>query len=155
MPQTFIDGFRYDRWADRRWCDRLRDLPSLPKATSLLSHLGATKQVWLGRLQGEDTSLLEIWPNDSLDEAVDRVTTAGAAMQEYVAAQSRVDLGRDARYQNSSGVTFDTPVRDILMHVLTHGHYHRGQIAQHVRAAGHDPVWTDYIAFSRQQKKAN
>ncbi|PEN11493.1 damage-inducible protein DinB [Longibacter salinarum] len=153
MSQTFSDGFQYDRWADRQWCERLRELPSLPNATSLLAHLGATKQVWLGRLQGEDTSGLAIWPDDSLDGAVDRVETAGTAMQKYVAALTPADLGRDARYQNSSGVTFDTPVRDILMHVLTHGHYHRGQIAQHVRAAGHDPVWTDYIAFSRQEKK--
>ena len=149
MPSPFIDGFEYDRWADRRWADRLAELPDVPAATSLLSHLGATKQVWLKRLQGADRPGVAIWPDDSLAEATKRVESAGRAMKRYVALLSPSDLDDRAVYRNSSGTEFATPVRDILMHVLTHGHYHRGQIAQHVRRAGHEPVWTDYIAFSR------
>jgi len=152
MPSLFTDGFAYDRWADGRWTERLRELPSLPNATSLLAHLGATKQVWRHRLEGRDTGDLAIWPEDTLDEAARRVDRAGDAMQAYVESLEPADLDREARYRNSSGVAFDTPVRDILMHVLTHGHYHRGQIAQQVRRAGHDPVWTDYIAYARQQR---
>jgi len=151
MPSLFTDGFAYDRWADGRWTERLHELPALPNATSLLAHLGATKQVWLRRLEGRDTGDLAIWPDDTLDEAVARVDRAGDAMQAYVASLEPADLDREARYCNSTGVAFDTPIRDILMHVLTHGHYHRGQIAQQVRRAGHEPVWTDYIAFSRQR----
>lgn len=152
MPSPFIDGFEYDRWADRTWANHLAELPDVPAATSLLAHLGATKQVWLRRLQGEtlaDAPVLEIWPDDSLPEAADRVESAGRAMKRYVDALAPADLDERAVYRNSSGTEFATPVRDILMHVLTHGHYHRGQIAQHVRRAGYQPVWTDYIAFSR------
>ena len=149
MPSSFVDGFEYDRWADQTWAERLGQLPDLPNATSLLAHLGATKQVWLRRLQGQGTSDLAIWPDDSLSDAQTRVEAAGEDMKIYVEALSPADLKTNAVYSNSSGVEFSTPVRDILMHVLTHGHYHRGQIAQHVRRAGHEPVWTDYIAFSR------
>lgn len=149
MPSSFVDGFEYDRWADRTWAERLGELPDLPNAASLLAHLGATKQVWLRRLQGQDTSDLAIWPDDSLPEAQNRVEAAGKDMKRYVGGLSPADLDTSAVYRNSTGVEFSTPVRDILMHVLTHGHYHRGQIAQHVRRAGYKPVWTDYIAFSR------
>jgi len=37
------------------------------------------------------------------------------------------------------------------MHVITHNHYHRGQIAQVVREKGDEPVNTDYITYTRQR----
>ena len=45
---------------------------------------------------------------------------------------------------------FDNTVGEILTHVAMHGHYHRGQIARVMRAAGREPVYTDYIGFVRQ-----
>lgn len=151
MPDTFIEGFAYDRWADARWCDHARSLPPQPTVTSLLSHLGATKQVWLRRLRGTCDGTVPIWPDESLADAVARVHTAGDDMADYVQSLRTDELSAGLTYENSSGTRFTTPVRDILMHVLTHGHYHRGQLAQHVRRAGHDTIWTDYIAFSREK----
>jgi uncharacterized damage-inducible protein DinB len=53
-------------------------------------------------------------------------------------------------YRNSAGNEFDNTVRDILTHVALHGQYHRGQIARAMRAAGREPVYTDYIGFIRK-----
>jgi uncharacterized damage-inducible protein DinB len=43
-------------------------------------------------------------------------------------------------------------VRDILMHVLMHGVYHRGQIAAAVRDRAGEPAYTDFIEAVRKGK---
>jgi uncharacterized damage-inducible protein DinB len=41
-------------------------------------------------------------------------------------------------------------VEDVLLHVALHGSYHRGQIAAAVRAAGGEPVNTDFVTWTRE-----
>ena len=38
-----------------------------------------------------------------------------------------------------------------VMHMATHGAYHRGQVALLVRDAGADPLATDFIVYMREQ----
>ncbi|NIP57628.1 MAG: damage-inducible protein DinB, partial [Gemmatimonadetes bacterium] len=46
---------------------------------------------------------------------------------------------------------FRTPIGEILLHVLLHGSYHRGQIALRMRDVGEEPVNTDLITFVRER----
>ena len=39
---------------------------------------------------------------------------------------------------------------DILMHMMAHGAYHRGQISQEVRRLGGEVLDTDFIIFQRR-----
>ena len=48
-------------------------------------------------------------------------------------------------YVNSKGEPWHSLADDILMHVIIHGGYHRGQIATIVRQSGATPAYTDYI----------
>ena len=59
------------------------------------------------------------------------------------------DLDRDVTYTNSAGQEFTSRVEDILLHVVMHGSYHRGQVAMLIRDGGGTPAPTDYIAFVR------
>ena len=57
---------------------------------------------------------------------------------------------RPVSYQNSKGETWSSRKDDILMHLITHSAYHRGQVAAAVRAAGSTPAYTDFIHSIRQ-----
>jgi len=46
-------------------------------------------------------------------------------------------------------MAFRSRVEDILLHVVLHGCYHRGQVAIALREAGAEPSATDFIAFVR------
>ena len=59
------------------------------------------------------------------------------------------DLVRTIAYVNSKGQRWDSPIEDVLVHVLMHGAYHRGQIASALREAGVTPPYTDYIHAAR------
>lgn len=61
---------------------------------------------------------------------------------------------RVVTYRNTQGVTFRTPVIEVLMQVFSHGVYHRGQIALVLRQAGIEPVNTDFITFVRETSSA-
>ena len=43
------------------------------------------------------------------------------------------------------------PVWQIVLHVVNHGSYHRGQVAAMLRAAGYAPPDSDLIIWYRQQ----
>ena len=55
-----------------------------------------------------------------------------------------VELVRSVAYVNSKGEEWTTSVEDILMHVVLHSAYHRGQVAYVLRAGGATPAYTDY-----------
>ena len=59
-------------------------------------------------------------------------------------------LARTIVYTNSKGEPWSSRVSDVLMHVVLHGGYHRGQIAADLREAGFTPAYTDYIEAVRR-----
>jgi uncharacterized damage-inducible protein DinB len=60
------------------------------------------------------------------------------------------DMDRSISYSNTKGDSYFNTVGDMLMQVFNHGTYHRGQIAQLLKAKDVDPPGTDYITFKRQ-----
>ena len=60
-------------------------------------------------------------------------------------------LAAGLTYRNTKGVEFKTPIQDVLMHLVLHSAYHRGQVAAAVREAGGKPAATDYVVYLRQK----
>jgi len=54
-------------------------------------------------------------------------------------------------YKNIKGEPFQSPVWQIVLHIVNHASYHRGQITTMLRQLGHTPVPTDLIAFYRRE----
>ena len=154
MLDYLEDLFRYDDWANRRWLDHLREeRPGAERPRRLLAHLLTSRTVWLRRLRGEDTAAVELWPDASWEACAERLEDNREAYVEYLEGLSDDDLRIPARYQNSKGHTYETPVDEVLMHVITHGSYHRGQIAAALRADDAEPVNTDYITYVRNRPR--
>ena len=54
----------------------------------------------------------------------------------YLEISSEQDLANSVSYRNSQGEAWSSRKDDILMHVVMHSAYHRGQIATDMRSAG-------------------
>ncbi|MGO4374581.1 DinB family protein, partial [Paenibacillus sp. MCAF20] len=67
----------------------------------------------------------------------------------YIEGLEESELDEMIDYANQSGVPFQTSIRDILLQVLLHGQYHRGQINRALRIESAEPVQVDYITFAR------
>ncbi|HEX9407299.1 MAG TPA: DinB family protein [Thermoanaerobaculia bacterium] len=130
--------FDYDDWANREEVRHLRSLAAPPQqAMKILAHIVGTERLWLGRLRQEKPAV--VWPDLTLDQIAEQVDRLH---DEWPREFGRSDV---VEYVNSKGEKWSSRADDILMHVVIHGAYHRGQIATLVRQSGETPAYTDYI----------
>lgn len=154
-PEYFAELYTYDNRMNRQVLDRLRTLGEVDERTrKIFSHLLQTKKLWMWRMRGDDYRSLVIWPELSWEECETLIEENDRDWTGFLGGLREEDLDREVIYVNSKGTEFNTPVRDILTHVLIHGGYHRGQIALAMRNAGAEPLVTDYIDWTRRRGKA-
>ena len=63
---------------------------------------------------------------------------------------SEADWSKIISYKDSRGSAHQTALLPIVMHLVNHGSYHRGQVSQLLRQSGVTPPATDLIMFYRQ-----
>ena len=142
--------FRFVVWADRRTLESVRATPAAQiEALRLLAHIFAAEHVWLSRLEQREPGHA-VWPTLTLDECEELAAENGTGYRAYLAQLSDDQLTAMMHYRNAAGQEFATPVLDILLQVITHGGYHRGQIAKIIGRAGGTAINTDFIMFARE-----
>lgn len=152
VPMTPTEQFRYDHWANTQWLEWLREGPAMPDARERLAHIAATGHVWHRRVLGAGSPDVEIWPDLSLDACARLLDRTHDDWVQYLEPLPDDALDRPVSYRNSRGTGYTQPLHQILLHLITHNHYHRGQIAQLVRQDGRDPIWTDVMAYARREE---
>lgn len=141
--------FAHMEWADRLVVSGLTARAEVPThVLRELGHILGANELWLSRLEHRE-SRSPVWPMLSLVEAAALAGSLHAGYSEYLATLDESALEKTAPYTNSAGQSFETPVRDILLHVAMHAQYHRGKLNLLLRQAGQEPIPTDYIAFVR------
>jgi uncharacterized damage-inducible protein DinB len=136
--------FAYDAWANAESLKSVRDAGAPAAALRLLAHVAAAERLWKGRLHADPEPVV-VWPESSTDEVADELDRMGRAWPTLVSGLSATDLVRSVSYLNSKGEEWSTAVEDILVHVVIHSAYHRGQVAYVLRAGGATPAYTDYV----------
>lgn len=139
----------YDDWANRETLASLESIADPPqRSLRLLGHIVGAEQLWYGRLMGDKPG--PVWPDLSLAECRDAVEELSRLWAEYLRTLTPAGLDQTVAYVNSKGEPWTSRVGDVLTHVVFHSSHHRGQIASDIRAAGHEPPYTDYIHAVRR-----
>lgn len=142
---------RYTQWGHDRILEALQAADGGPdRAVELFGHLLRAQDVWYGRVAGTEHAELDLWKTESLSACADRLADSTRRWQALLDERAD-DLDQPVSYTNSSGTAFETPLRDILLHVVNHGTHHRAQIALLLREADIAPPATDYIFYLREQ----
>jgi uncharacterized damage-inducible protein DinB len=162
--EHFRKLFRYDRWANCEVVQALRDAgagsgvasagasgEAVRQALKRLAHIVGAEWLWLARLN-LPVQAMDVWPELGLDQCGRHIETVGDAWEGYVAGLDAAGLEKTIDYTNSKGQPWRSRVQDVLMHVVMHSAYHRGQIALEMRAAGLNPAYTDFIQAVRTGK---
>lgn len=140
--------FSYNDWANRETIKCLKQtLP--PRSLKFIAHILAAEKLWLERLQGKPQSL-PVWPDFTLSQCQEHADELPRLWRNYLEESAPAGLSRSVQYKNSKGEPWSSRESDILMHVIVHSAYHRGQIASDMRAAGLSPAYTDFIHAVRQ-----
>ena len=148
MADLLAQLYEHNWWAHDAVLSELRREAPDPDTLRLFAHIIAAEHLWLSRIDMAKPQV-GVWPSLSLEEIA---ALDSDNRRRIRALLRRPDDSRaqSIRYRNSAGNEFENTVGDILTHVAMHGHYHRGQIARAMRAAGRDPVYTDFIGFVRK-----
>ena len=147
--KDFLQMFAYDHWANRECLAAMRAAESVSADTvGRMAHILSAQKLWLERILKQPQSM-PVWPGATLEECTALAGAMSAAWREYLARLANQfapgSLDDKVEYRNSKGELWSSRVEDILMHVLFHSAYHRGQIALQMRAAGMEPAYTDFI----------
>ena len=157
-PSLLAMQFNYSQWASHKLLTYALTLPDEDAVCHIgNSHGGILKtfqhiyygdRVWLSRLNDAPQQFEDPAPGPTLVD-LDREWWALLARFEEVAGQS--DPTGVLRYKNLKGEPYERPIWQILLHVVNHGTYHRGQIASMMKQLGHQPPSTDLIYYYLQQ----
>jgi uncharacterized damage-inducible protein DinB len=143
--------FAYDDWANREVLAGLRSAANPPaRSLKLIAHVLSAEGLWLARLK-QQRPALPVWPELTVTQCQTEADVLGASWRSYLNECEASALSRQIKYVNSKGESWTSQVDDILLHVITHSAYHRGQIASDMRAAGLTPAYTDFIHGIRQE----
>ncbi|BFT72597.1 DinB family protein [Paenibacillus sp. P36] len=138
-------------WADERILNALEESETKNKELlKLVRHVAVAERVWLSRLQGKGTAQYTLWEETEDLNAIRTMFEENAEQYRvYIEELEESMLDEMIDYANQSGVPFRTSIRDILLQVLLHGQYHRGQINRALRIESAEPAQVDYITFAR------
>jgi uncharacterized damage-inducible protein DinB len=140
----------YDKWANERALNSLISFDDAPvKAVELFSHIIISQFIWLDRILGKQPIYKTTWDKYPLSECNELYKSANNGWINYVKNSSDSDMDKEIEYQNTKGETYRNRISDVIIHVINHSTYHRGQIASLVRNAGGTPAVSDFIVYKR------
>lgn len=161
LPSLLRDYAVFNLWANRRIADWLlakpdelltRETPSsFPTLRATLQHIWGAQDVWLNRLRGDSPEGFEVDKfTGSNAEVIENLLRSAQDFADFVAAADDDFFEKTTSYTHFSGKHYTQNNSEILLHVLQHSTFHRGQIVTMGRSLGlTDPPPTDYIAYVR------
>jgi uncharacterized damage-inducible protein DinB len=118
-----------------------------------LVHMHFAEWVWFQRWQGT---------SPTAGPETGHLTTVAALRETWLPLERKIrqfvtelgtaDLARVVEYKTLKGQPGASPHWQMIVHIVNHGSYHRGQVATMLRQLGAKPAQsTDMIAFFREQ----
>jgi uncharacterized damage-inducible protein DinB len=156
--------FEYVRWADQQMLAASRTVPddgyfkeqhiSIGSIHKLLVHCMAAQWIWLSRWRGESPTRLENHEDyPTRDALMQRWPLVHSAMTDFLGVQSPKSLSRDVQYRSTRGELFSLPLGDLMLHVIDHETYHRGQVNTMIKHAGGQPSNLSFLSYSMQKRR--
>jgi uncharacterized damage-inducible protein DinB len=153
-----VDHLKYSQWASERCIEAVRPLTieeqnrhlytSYKSVLGTLVHIYHADRIWLSRLCGSPRFTLadldEVFTLDSLREAWGKIHED---FQKWAGALADEAVDGTLKYVNLAGQHYELPVWQVILHVVNHATYHRGQVTTLLRQLNHIPAVTDLSAY--------
>lgn len=155
MTDSFASLVAYTRWADARLLAPCAELTpaqytlelggSFPTLQATVAHLAGSAKLWSLRLGGLPYAGLA--PAAEIPDVATALARLGEAYEIFATVAPAWEATRldTFTYHNLAGVETTRPKWQIFRHIVNHGTYHRGQIANMLRQVGVKPPSTDLL----------
>jgi len=149
MRSYFLRLFDYDHYANALIANLINKAGNPEAAVKLMAHLLAAQQMWYSRCNYLPTENIVLWPEGDAGTFARIIEERSALWIDFLNKLQDADFEKQIEYKNTKGEAFTNKLVDILGHVINHGTHHRAQIGQHLKLAGTDLPFTDYIIYLR------
>jgi uncharacterized damage-inducible protein DinB len=151
MLEYVLKLMAHEHWANAELLKALRSLPEVPPRTrELVRHLFAAHMLWDKRFHGEAIAKFDFFPDVSLDKCAALNESFAEKWRQYLQALPQPLEAQTISFTGLDGNSHTYRVVDVLTQLHSHSVHHRAQIVVDMRAAGLEPVATDYILFCRK-----
>ncbi len=147
------------QWADQQLYTALSQTPadqisqdrgsSFKSLFDTLNHVYLAELVWISRIEGDPGTTIA-----DLSAPADMAALGAAWSVLHTRwidwGKALDDWSKPMTIRNRSG-EFQLPYWKVVMHLMNHGSYHRGQLATMLRQAGVKPPATDLMVFYRSK----
>ena len=148
MKLYFLKLYQYNAWANNRVLNALtRQQVKSEKILSIMGHIVAAQFLWLHRIKGFPPADVKLWGEYNLPQLVQMAEDVGRLWLEFI--ETTDDFNRQLTYLNYTGDPYVNNVEMIMIHLVNHSTYHRGQIALLLRQEKLEPINTDFITYDR------
>ncbi|GAB6930918.1 damage-inducible protein DinB [Paenibacillus sp. JCM 10914] len=162
-----VEMYTYHTWANQTILSRIKELPStvlreevntsFPTIAHALNHIYMVEKTWYLVLTGVEMPeafqacmpLAERMLH-SVDEYIEAFRELSNQYNEWF--KDQVDLEQTIRLNNPFAAIRDTRLSEIVLQVVNHGTYHRGNISTMLRQLGHASTMNDYSLFWYQER---
>jgi uncharacterized damage-inducible protein DinB len=143
--------FEYDYWANSETLVSIKTAPGgSEKARKAICHIIGAQRIWMSRFENPAPPSAQPWPDLTLEECSAALEDLRQRWHDILEGLTPEKLAGDLTYLSLKGTENKTPIQDVLMHLVLHSAYHRGQVAAAVREAGGKPAPTDYTVYLRR-----
>lgn len=162
MEHHAIRQYNYNQWANGRFFEHLKTLPDeiynkkiesvFSSISEVFAHIYQVDRMWLSVMSGDSfeqtMEIIERGKERSAGKNLHEIQLLfDEVSEQYTAFFNNQDLDEVISIEHPRYGALDTPVSELVQHVVNHGTYHRGNITAMLRQQGHAGVPTDYIFY--------
>ncbi|MGH1295810.1 DinB family protein [Bacillus pretiosus] len=160
MTHPALIMYKYHVWANGVIIDRLKELPQdiyhkeiqsgFSSVSKVLSHIYLTDYAWFDIILGKSMNEAMVFTNQ-LGEQVEtknieemKKIFQDLSERNEALLNSQEDIDKVIVVNNPYAGVLETSISESVLHVVTHGSYHRGNIATMLRQMGQTSVMQDF-----------
>ncbi len=163
MKQVLLQSSGYTIWANQQMFDCIGNLSgdqinqeivsSFPSIQKTILHIWDAESIWWQRLKlVEKIERPSEGFTGNFQELVKLVDQQSIQWKEWVDNATEPQLEHVFFYRNTKREEFKQPVYEMLLHLMNHGTYHRGQLVTMLRQLGVEKIpQTDFAFFCRKK----
>ncbi|MDH5402351.1 MAG: DinB family protein [Candidatus Heimdallarchaeota archaeon] len=132
------DFFAWNMWANDRYREKLSEISIVElkvdtpygKLLDRIIHIFASYEMWYLRMEGKSPNkVLNSSDFISWDAISSTWKNYDKLLLDFVEVLSPEDINRIVSYTSMDGTIYKRKIKHILMHLISHPNYHRGQIS--------------------------
>lgn len=163
MTHTSIEMYDYHVWANKTMLDRLKEIPQdiyqkeiqsvFPSISKVMPHIYITDYCWLDILSGKSMNEAIVISNQLKEQtetkSIEELETMFFEISERYKAffNQQENMEKAIVLDNPYAGIRDTSYSEIVLQVVNHATYHRGNITAMLRQMGHASIMTEYALF--------